>query len=134
MTARATGTFEVTMAPLAGDDEWGAFARMSIDKQFAGDLAGHSRGLMLAAQTEIKASAGYVALERVTATPDGRAGTFVLEHAGIMNRGKPSLDVVVVPDSGTENLTGIAGTMTITVDKTGHGYAFDYTLPDATSA
>ncbi len=129
MTARATGTFELKLEPLPGDDEWGAFARMSIDKQFAGDLLAKSVGQMLAAHTDVKDSAGYVALERVTGTLAGRDGTFVLQHTGIMRRGTPGLEVVVVPDSGTGDLTGLSGFMEITVEDGGHRYAFDYTLP-----
>lgn len=127
MTARATGTFEVKMAPLAGDDDWGAFGRMSIDKEFAGDLAGTSKGQMLAARTEVEGSAGYVALERVTGTLEGREGTFVLQHNGMMRRGTPGLEVVVVADSATGDLAGLSGTMEITFEG-GHGYVFDYTL------
>jgi hypothetical protein len=130
MTTRATGTFEVALLPLTADGEWGAFARLSIDKQFSGDLVAEGRGQMLAAQTAVKGSAGYVALESVTGGIEGRDGTFVLQHTGVMRRGEPGLKIGVVPDSGTGDLEGISGTMEITVDETGHCYTFDYNLPD----
>jgi hypothetical protein len=78
----------------------------------------------------VKGSGGYVAMERVTGTLKGRSGSFVLQHSGIMNRGVPQLSVAVVPDSGTGQLTGLAGTMTIKIDAGKHSYEFEYTLPE----
>ena len=124
----ARGTFEIKMAPLTDSKEWGAFSLLSIDKQFAGDLVGSSEGQMLATDA-VEGSAGYVALERVRGALAGREGSFVLQHRGIMDRGAPSLDVFVVPDSGTDELAGLTGTMRITNDGGTHGYEFDYSLP-----
>ena len=94
-----------------------------------GDLEATSKGEMIAAQTEVKGSAGYVAMERVTGTLQGRKGSFVLQHSGTMNRGVPQLSVTVVPDSGTEELRGIAGTMDIIIAPGGkHSYEFTYTI------
>ena len=104
---------------------------MSLDKQFHGDLEASSKGEMLAVGTEVKDSAGYVAMERVSGTLGGRGGTFALQHSGIMTRGEPKLSVTVVPDSGTGQLIGVAGTMTITIVDGKHLYGFDYTIPDA---
>ena len=126
MTRRATGTFEVQLRPLGTDEK--TLGRMSIDKQFSGDLTGTSKGEMLAAMTDVANSAGYVAMERVVASLNGRSGTFVLQHSGTMNRGTPGLVVTVVPDSGTGDLKRIAGTMTIIVEGKKHSYQFDYTL------
>ena len=125
----ATGTFEVQMAPFEGDEEWGSFARLSIDKTFSGDIEGTSRGQMLAAHTGVEGSAGYVALERVTATIDGREGSFALQHMGAMRRGEPGLTIAVVPDSGTGDLAGIDGTMELRVEAGVHHYTFEYSLP-----
>src|SRR4051812_10747389 len=106
----ATGTFEVKLTPQSADSaEEGAVGRLLIDKQFHGDLEATSKGQMLTAMTTVKASAGYVAMERVSGTLQGRRGTFALQHSGTMMRGTPQLTVSVVPDSGTEELTGIAG-------------------------
>lgn len=105
--------------------------RMSIDKQLHGDLEGTSKGEMLSAMTDVKGSAGYVAIERVTGTLHGRSGTFLLQHSGTMNRGDAQLSVAVVPDSGTGDLTGIAGHLAINIAGKQHFYEFDYTLPDA---
>ena len=86
---------------------------------------------MLSAVTDVKDSAGYVAMERVTGTLHGRSGTFVLQHSGTMTRGAPQLSVTVVPDSGTGQLAGLAGEMTIKIADGKHFYKFDYTLPEA---
>jgi len=133
--AHASGTFEVKLIPLtmadsadsAGDK---TLARMSIDKQFHGDLEATSKGEMLSAGTSVKGSAGYVAIERVSGTLHGRRGTFVLQHSGTMTRGAPQLSVTVVPDSGTGELVGLAGKMTITIAEGKHSYEFEYTLPE----
>ena len=105
---------------------WGAIA-----KSFHGDLEGTSRGEMLAAMTETKGSAGYVAVERVEGTLGGRKGSFLLQHSGLMDRGAPSLVITVVPDSGTGELAGIEGTMTIEITEGKHFYTFEYRLRDA---
>ena len=126
----ARGTFEVKLTPLAGEEgaAGAALGRMSIDKQFHGDIEGSSKGEMLTALTGVKGSAGYVAIERVTATISGQKGSFVLQHDGLMNRGAPELSVVVVPDSGTEELAGIGGRMTIKVENGKHFYEFEYSF------
>ncbi len=128
MTTRASGTFEVKLNPQA--DEGSPLGRMLLDKTFSGDLQGTSKGQMLAAGTAVKDSAGYVALEQVNGTLAGRTGTFFLQHNGTMNRGTPTLTIIVVPDSGTGQLAGLAGSMTIKIEGT-HHYEFDYTLPAA---
>ena len=129
---RATGTFDVKLNPLQHYDTTpdSKLARLSIDKQFHGDLEATSKGEMLSAGTSIKNSAGYVAIERVSGTLNGRSGSFVLQHTGTMNRGAPTLSVTVVPDSGTGQLSGLTGTLAIIVAPDGtHSYEFDYTLP-----
>jgi Protein of unknown function (DUF3224) len=134
MTNHAHGTFEVKLVPQNSDNEVSASAnlgRLSIDKRFQGDLEGTSKGEMLSAGTEVKGSAGYVAIERVTGALDGRSGSFVLQHSGTMNRGVPQLSVTVVPDSGTEQLRGISGALAIKIEGGKHFYEFDYTLPEA---
>ncbi len=130
VTTRATGTFDVKITPQATDTptEGSPLGRMSIDKQFHGDLEGTSKGEMLTAGTAIKNSAAYVAVERVTGTLHGRKGTFALHHTGIMKRGQPSLTITVVPDSGTGELTGITGTMSIDITNGNHSFVFEYTL------
>src|SRR5262245_51749111 len=127
--AHATGTFEVKLSPQAPQEGVGdpAIGRMAIDKRFHGDLEATSRGEMLAHGTEVKGSAGYVAIEKVAGTLQGRSGSFVLQHSGSMNRGEPSLSVTVVPDSGTGQLAGLAGRMAIDVSGGQHSYTFDYT-------
>jgi hypothetical protein len=129
----AKGTFEVKLTPQKPDNkeaESASVGRMSIDKKFSGDLEATSQGEMLAAMTAVKGSAGYVAIERVGGTLHGRRGTFVLQHSGTMTRGMPELSVTVVPDSGTEELAGLTGRMTIKIDAGNHFYEFDYMLPE----
>jgi hypothetical protein len=129
LTKLAKGTFEVKMAPQT-DDKVGdpTVGRMSLDKVFRGDLEGVGRGQMLAAMTDVEGSAGYVALERVAGKLDGREGTFALQHSGTMTRGTPHLVITVVPDSGTGQLAGLAGKMSINVADGKHSYEFEYTL------
>lgn len=130
MTQRANGTFEVKLTPQVPDNPGGAAipGRLSIDKQFHGDLEATSGGQMLAAQTSVKGSAGYVAMERVSGSMHGRSGTFVLQHSGTMTRGVPQLTVTVVPDSGSGELEGLSGTMTIQIADGKHSYEFEYTI------
>lgn len=130
MTTHAAGTFEVKLDPQAADDyaDAATLGRMSIDKQFRGDLEGTSKGQMLTAMTDVKGSAGYVAIERVTGRLNRRSGTFVLQHSGTMTRGAPQLLITVVPDSGTGELASLSGTMTIDVAAGKHSYRFDYLL------
>lgn len=126
----AKGTFEVKVLPLAATDnvDTGGFGRMALDKRFSGDLAGTSRGQMLAAGTAVEGSGAYVALERVTGTLNGRRGSFILQHNGTMGHGKYEMKVTVVPDSGTEELTGLSGTMKIIIEGGKHSYEFEYSL------
>ena len=128
MTIRANGTFEVKLTPQPADSGAPAVGRMSIDKEFHGDLKAASKGQMLTAVTGVKGSAGYVAIEQVTGSLHGRSGAFVLQHSGTMTRGAPQLTVSVVPDSGTGKLLGLTGTMTITIADGKHSYDFEYTL------
>ena len=129
MTHHAKGTFDVKLNPQVDDKASDPMVgRMSIDKQFHGDLEGAGKGQMLAFSAEVKGSAGYVAMERVTGTLQGRKGAFVLQHTGTMNRGSLQLSVTVVPDSGADQLAGLAGKMTINIVDGKHLYEFEYTL------
>ena len=130
VTNRATGSFDVKITPLATDTpaEGSPLGRMSIDKQFHGDLEGTSTGQMLTAGTAIQNSAGYVAIERVTGSLHGRTGTFALQHNATMTRGTGALNIVVVPDSGTGELTGLSGTLRIEIAAGKHGYVFEYVI------
>lgn len=128
---QATGEFEVNLQPLDSFAQGGEgirLGRMSIDKRFHGDLEATSQGEMLTALTNVQGSAGYVALEQVSGTLQGRAGTFVLQHFGIMSRGENRLVLEVVPDSGTGALAGLAGQMTIMIEGGQHSYVLDYSL------
>jgi hypothetical protein len=131
MTMHARGTFEVKMTPQPAQDGVGdpGIGRMALDKQFQGDLEAASKGQMLAAGTDVQGSAGYVALERVSGTLHGRSGTFALQHSGTMTRGTPQLSITVVPDSGSGELLGLAGTLAITITDGQHFYDFEYSLP-----
>jgi len=127
----ATGSFDVklTSQTAAPGIEAANLGRMTIDKQFHGDLVASSLGEMLAIRTKTQGSAGYVAIERVTGSLHGRTGSFVMQHSATMNRGVSSLAVTVVPDSGTDELTGLRGSMTIEIDHGKHNYTMDYVLP-----
>jgi len=129
----ARGSFEVTITPQAQDAaEGAAIGRLSIDKQFHGDLEARSKGQMLAAGTAIEASAGYVAIEQASGTLHGRSGSFVLQHSGTMARGAGRLVITVVPDSGAGELVGLVGEMAINIVDGKHFYDFEYTLAEST--
>ena len=131
MSTRATGTFEVKLAPLSTNDssEGSPVGRMSIDKQIHGDFEGIGKGEMLTAATAVKGSGAYVAIERVNGSLHGRSGSFVLQHLGTMTRGVPQLSITVVPDSGTGQPTGLMGKFLVIIPEGKHSYEFDYSLP-----
>ena len=130
MATLARGTFDVKINPLTTYEnaEDSPLGRLSIDKQFKGDLEATSKGEMLSAGGRVKGSAGYVAIERVRGSLQGRSGSFVLQHSGRMTRGVAELTITVVPDSGTDELTDLAGTMKIIIEGGKHSYELTYTL------
>ena len=133
MNSLAAGTFEVTMTPEPPYDvnEGASIGRVAIKKQFSGDLNASSTVEMIGARsTQVKGSAGYVAIERVMGSLHGKSGSFVLQHNGTMTRGKGELSVSVVPDSATGELKGLAGRMTIEISDGNHSYRFEYSLAD----
>jgi hypothetical protein len=131
MPHHATGTFEVKVIPLdpAFKAEDNSIGRYSLDKQFHGALEATSKGEMLSGMGTVKGSGSYVAIERVTGSLDGRTGTFILQHNGTMQNGVYHMNVIVVPDSGTSQLTGLQGAMEIIIKDGKHSYDFSYTLP-----
>lgn len=131
VTAHATGAFDVKVVPDPSAPKDAIPGRMLIDKQIHGDLDGTSKGQMLTAGDFTKGSAGYVAIEQVTGTLAGRTGSFALQHSATMSPGAQELSIKVVPGSGTGQLAGIAGTMTIRIEGGKHFYDFEYTLPAA---
>ena len=132
MKQRASGTFDVRLLPQAADNphaEGAGVGRMALDKRFHGDLDATSEGEMLALRTARADSAGYVAIERVTGRLHGRCGSFALQHASTMERGMPRQSVQVIPDSGTADLAGLRGEMTIEIGPGGaHAYRFEYSF------
>ena len=128
MKQRATGIFDVKLTPLPSEEQ--SLSRMSLDKLFQGDLQGSSKGEMLASGSPA-GSGGYVAIEKVGGTLHGRKGSFVLQHNAIMTRGTPQMNIIVVPDSGTEELAGLDGKFLINIANGKHSYEFEYTLPEA---
>jgi hypothetical protein len=131
MTLLAKGTFTVEMKPQSEPDtaDGVSLGRMRLDKRFEGDLAGTGQGEMLTALTPIKGSAGYVAIERVVGTLQGRSGSFVFQHSGTMNQGAQRLAITVVPGSGTGALAGLSGSFKIDIVEGRHFYEFEYSLP-----
>ncbi len=136
MTHIAKGSFNVQIQPQgepAGSDGVN-LGRMSLEKTFEGDFSGTGRGQMLTAMTAVKGSAGYVAVEQVSGTLHGRRGSFAMQHTGTMNRGAPQLSITIVPDSGTGELTGIAGVFKLDITGGKHLYTIEYTLPAEAAA
>lgn len=134
VSMHAEGTFDVKTSPLPADESLTgtAIGRFGLDKQFQGDLAASSKGEMLGAGNPATGTAGYVAIEQVSGALHGRTGSFALQHCGTMVDNKFELIVKVVPGSGTGDLTGISGTMTIKIVSGKHSYLFDYELPPTT--
>jgi len=131
MSTTASGTFDVKVTPVKeGDSADSAMGRMLIDKQYHGPLEAKAQGQMLTAMSPVPESGAYVAVERVTGTLNGRRGSFMLQHNGTMTRGAYALTITVVPDSGTEELTGLTGKLNITITEGKHLYDFEYSLPD----
>ena len=130
---RAKGTFEVKLNPLETYNQAAGaeLGRMSIDKTFAGDLVGTSQGEMLTGGSPAEGSAGYVAIERVTGSLQGRRGSFLLQHSGTMTPTLQEATITVIPGSGTGELEGIAGTLSIEIEEGKHFYDFEYTLPSS---
>lgn len=129
-TSTVSGTFETTMHPGAplDDVEGVVAATMRVAKVFAGPLQGTSDVHMLSARAET-GSAGYVALERVVGALEGRSGSFIVLHLGIMTSKNASLTLEIVPDSGVGALAGIEGSMEIDRTEEGHRYTLSYSLP-----
>ena len=132
MTQHANGTFEVKIQPQGeGDVAAGSsLGRMSLDKQYNGDLQAIGAGEMLTARSDVPTSAAYVAIERVTGTLHGREGSFVLVHKGVMTSAGQQLVIEVVPDTGTGQLVGLLGKLGIRIAAGTHYYDFEYQLPD----
>jgi hypothetical protein len=129
----ATGTFNVKISPAEASalGQQAGLGRMTIDKTFAGDLEGTSKGEMLTGGAESTGAMAYVALERVTASVSGRSGSFLLMHTASMLKSTPAsgmMQVVVVPQSGTDELAGLGGKMTISIADGKHNYDFEYEL------
>jgi hypothetical protein len=131
MTQHATGAFDVKISPIdpAFKFDENPIGRFSFDKHFHGDLEAASQGEMLSGGTPAKGYGGYVAIERVSGTLHGRTGTFLLMQNGTMENGSYHLNVIVVPGSGTTQLTGLSGSMQIIIKDGKHSYDFAYTLP-----
>ncbi len=133
MTHHAEGPFEVKMNPLPADggSEAVALGRMALDKRYRDDLEATSVGQMLALHGDENGSAGYVAIERISGSLQGRSGSFAAQHFGLMDRGGKTLRIDIIPDSGRGELVGIRGHMDIRIESGGaHVYVIDYTLPD----
>ena len=129
MTQHAHGTFAVKVQPLTPAPAEG-LSRFSIDKVIAGDLEGSTKGEMFSGGDPKLGAAGYVAIEVVTGSLNGKKGSFALQHSATMDASGPRMQVIVVPGSGTSELKGIAGTFNIRIEGGQHFYEFDYTLPD----
>ena len=131
MTKHASGAFDVKAAPLASDFKADSgLGRMSLDKQYHGDLEATAKGEMLFAGGPAKGSGGYVAIEQVSGTLQGRSGSFVLQHSSTMTPASMHMTITVVPDSGTGQMAGLTGSLTIRIDHGQHSYELDYSLPE----
>ena len=126
MSRSARGTFEVTVTPQPLDTS--GIGRFDLAKTWSGDLTGTGHGQMLSAGDPTQGRAGYVALEVVEGTLHGRSGSFAFQQLGVMRDGDQELHYLVVPGSGTGDLTGISGALALTIDDRGHAYELTYML------
>ena len=127
MTQHAHGTFTVSVKPLTPPPAEG-LGRFSIDKQIHGDLEATSKGEMFSGGDPRQGVAGYVAIEVVTGTLNGKHGSFALQHFATMDSAGHKMQIIVVPGSGTDELKGISGTFTIKIENGEHFYELDYAL------
>ena len=130
MSHKAQGAFTVKIQPLTPAPADG-LARFSIDKQIQGDLEATTKGEMFSGGDPKQGAAGYVAIEVVTGTLNGKTGTFALQQMATMDQNGHQISVVVVPGSGTGELKGISGTFTIEKADGNHCYSLEYTLPES---
>ena len=121
----AEGTFEIDLAPQ--DDGGSPAGRMLIDKRYVGGMAGNGIGQMISKRTE-SGTAIYYAIEEFSGSVDGKSGAFTLVHKGLMDAESQSLEVTILDGSGSGELQGISGSMTITQDANGHSYELAYEL------
>jgi len=126
-----SGSFEVRMSPQPGDLQADGIGQLRLDKTYHGPLQATAVGLMTAHRTSVEGSAGYIAIERVRGTLDGRSGSFVLQHSGLMWGETRQLVIDVIPDSADGELTGLRGRMGIRIENGAHFYDFEYSLPGA---
>jgi hypothetical protein len=139
VTMHARGTFVVKISPAEASvlGQEAGMGRMTIDKTFSGDIDGTSKGEMLTGGTEATGAMAYVALERVSGTLNGHRGSFLLMHNASMLKSDPAsgvMQVTVVPQSGTDELAGLSGKLTITIEAGKHSYNLEYELPSAVGA
>jgi len=125
MPHHAKGSFDVTITPQESAPD-APVARMLLYKEFHGDLEAIAHGEMMAAHEPLTGAGVYVALDRVTGTLQGRSGSFLMAHRGIRNADGQELSIVIVPGSGTGQLTGITGTVGIEIVGTEHFYTVQY--------
>lgn len=127
----ATGTFHIKMSPVdvAAGTPADAYGRMTIAKNYEGDIAGTGTGEMLGAMG-LDASGAYVAMERIVGTLNGREGAFTVVHYGVVESGRQELSIIIVPGSGSGDLTGIKGVYRLDIADGVHRYMLQYELPD----
>ncbi|MBA2758475.1 MAG: DUF3224 domain-containing protein [Chloroflexia bacterium] len=103
------------------DGAWAGGA--SMQKSFTEGITGSSAGLFVSSGEE-EGSRAYVAVEQITGTlPDGRSGSFTVQHGGLESKPE-SWFGYIVPGTGTDDLTSIAGTAVISHDETGAFFTF----------
>lgn len=133
MTETARGSFDVTVEPVHQERlaDGNGVGRYALTKQYHGDLEATAKGDMLTGETPVENAGAYVAIEHVEGTLGGHRGTFLLQHQGTMAHGEQHLAITVIPESGTGELTGLAGTLDIDIADDGkHFYTLEYTLAE----
>lgn len=127
MPTHAKGSFDVTITPQESASD-APVARMLLYKEFHGDLEAIAHGEMMAAHEPLTGAGVYVAIDRVSGTLHGKAGSFIIAHRGIRNSEGQQLEIVIVAGSGTGQLAGITGTVGIEIVDKKHFYSVEYEL------
>lgn len=97
-----------------------------FDKQFVSDTLIGTSVVHMVSALGATGPLAYVALERVEGSIGELVGAFVLRHVGAIVNGTPSLQIEVVPGSGTGGLTGLTGRGTIEHHDSGAELVLDY--------
>lgn len=102
-------------------------SRVHISRTFTGDLEGESTAELMIAKAA--GGGGYIGHDRITGRLNGKQGTFVFQHTGVMSPDGVSNSGTIVPGTATGELVGLIGDGTMLADDEGnHTFTLAYEL------